>query len=48
MLLNSSAALVATGNEKKIENALIRSEKSLNEGKALMSLEKLINITNLE
>ena len=48
VLLNSSAALVATGNEEKIENALIRSEKSINEGKALMSLEKLINITNLD
>ncbi len=47
VLLNASAALVATGHEKNLQDALKRSEISIKDGKAMEALEKLIHITNL-
>src|SRR6056300_1742081 len=46
VILNTASALVATGNASSLEEAALMSIKSLDEGQALLKLEKLIELTN--
>ena len=46
VILNTASALVATGNASNLEEAALMSIKSLDEGQALLKLEKLIELTN--
>jgi anthranilate phosphoribosyltransferase len=44
--LNTASALVATGNSNNLEEAALMSIKSIDEGKALLKLEQLVELTN--
>ena len=46
VILNTASALVATGNSNNLEEAALMSIKSIDEGKALVKLEQLIELTN--
>ena len=46
VLLNSAAAILGSGHEKDFGQALNKSKKSLESGKALKKLDGLISITN--
>lgn len=46
VILNTASALVATGNSNNLEEAALMSIKSIDEGKALLKLEQLVELTN--
>ena len=48
VILNSAAALVATGNAQNLQEGALKSIESLDNGKAMGKLEMLIKMTNLK
>ena len=46
VLLNAAGALVASGHEKQLSDALARAEAAIDSKKALNALDTLISITN--
>ena len=48
VILNSASALVATGNAHNLQEGALKSIESLDKGKAMEKLERLIEMTNLQ